>query len=297
MADTLLDILNRGTQTATSQPAAGAGSTDTLSKLLAARSGRAPSPNATPRGENLAESAAIDQTRSGLSDLRKEAAPKIDAVARASADVSQQSAQAQAKLAEQSRRVSQTAALDAQKLLDRAYAERTDLRSAENRGRAEQIGLLIRLSNDRYIDQLQRAGIEARATDEIGFREAYQKTELAGLFDLFGDQAAQKKLLAMDSAAFEEEMGRYSADWEIYFQRLGAKQANSKAMFEGASSLISGGAKAYGESQRTPNDTEIDTSGAGENWEPATSNTGSSLDGYGGLGGGTPTTYTGPYRP
>lgn len=243
MADTLLDVLNRNTQATTAQPVAGAGSTDTLSKLLAARSGRAPAPNAAPRGENLLESAAVGETKAGLAEVAKDAAPKVDAIARASADVAQQSAEAQARLGEQSRRISQTAALDAQKLIDRAYAERADLRSQENRARAEQIGLLVRLSNEQYIDQLQRVGEETRATDDIGFREAYQKAELGGLFDLFGDQAEQKKLLAMDDAQFREEMGKYEVNWELFFERMKAKQQNAQDQFSGISSIMSGVAK------------------------------------------------------
>lgn len=241
MADTLLDLLNRNTQKQTSAPAAGAGSTDTLAKLLAARSGRAPTPGGAPREENLLESAAVADTRRGLGDVARDAAPKVDAVKRAVADVSQQSAETQARLAEQSKRVSQQAALQAQTLIDRAYAERADLRSDQNRARAEQIGFLVRLSSDKYVDELQRIGEETRATTEIGFREAYREAELGGLFDLFGDRMLQEKMLAMDDAAFTEEMGKYTANWELFFESLKAKQANAQMQYSGYSDLLSGG--------------------------------------------------------
>lgn len=242
MADTLLDILNRSSPTA---PTAGAGSTDTLAKLLAARTGRAaPTAPSAPREENLLETAAVGQTKRALGDVGAEQRVKTQAVETEAADVSQQSAAAQQQLDEKSKQTRQSLILDTQRLLDQAYAQRLDLRASENKARAEQIGFGIRLANEEYVNQLQMIGEQTRADTEIGFREAYREAELGGLFDLFGDRAAQEELLAMDDSAFQLEIGKYAADWELYFERLKGKQASAQAMFSGFSSAITGGLQA-----------------------------------------------------
>jgi hypothetical protein len=83
------------------------------------------------------------------------------------------------------------------KLLQDYQQARTELDVNKMKALADELGLNIRLSSEEYIDPLERAGAEARLSNEIDFREAMANDIFHEDEQLFSEQFRANEILNM----------------------------------------------------------------------------------------------------
>lgn len=131
----------------------------------------------------------------------------------------------------------------------------------------EQAGAALRLSNQKYVDALQRQGALSRLNSDAGFKEAAYKDEFTNGLILTTDKNAFNSMMDADDRTFKYAMSQMDIDYALQMGAQAKKQANSQAMWEGIGGISSAGAKTlaaqanwFKATPATPGSTSVNTS-------------------------------------
>lgn len=243
----LLDTIRSNSSQMATQPVGVTDESQKVAQLLRAKSGKvggAPSIGAS----NLQETAAVDQANL---QMQTQVAPQA---AMQQAGLQQQAAQQQqtadiqkAELGQQLRFNEVENRLKTEQLLNQFERDQGQLDLDKNRAQVQQFTQGLRLSNDKYVSDLQREGSRARLDNEIKFNEALQNE----MFDY--DKELQEKVFENDDIAgmsdrdFQKRLSQMGIDeaWSTF--RANQKANQQRAMYQGIGSLVQAGIGAYGQ--------------------------------------------------
>lgn len=220
--------------------------TQQVATLLRAKSGKAGSaPDSAI--SNLQETAAVDQTNN---TIQNQVAP---AQAIQQAGIEQQAKSATETAGIQKAELNQSRTfnevenrLNTTKLLNQFEQNKGQLDLDKNKSQVQQFAQGLRLSNDKYISDLQREGSKARLDNEVKFNEALQNEA----FDY--DTQLQKQLFENEDIAkmsdrdFEKKLAQMGIDsaWTAF--RSNQKANAEKSKYQAIGSLVSAGIGAAG---------------------------------------------------
>lgn len=242
MAKTLFEALQESQK---APPMNQLGGGQALQAGLQAKTGKALGSSSGPQASTLGEQAAAQDTAIQGQQLQKEQQLNLGG--------QQQQAQAQEEnlglqkqgIKEERADFQSKAARNATQLLNSFQREGKQLDYEKDKSKIEQLMSDARLSNEKYINDLQLNGDKARLGDELSFKQVLAK-------DVFGEQSQmlqQKfdwgKLLSKDESEFAMEMGKMSIADAIDALNASMKADAAKQMFTGIDGIVSTGASGY----------------------------------------------------
>jgi hypothetical protein len=220
--------------------------TSQLSTLLRAKSGKAVGGPATALSTQQ-EQAALAQTAQAMQPVQQAAQIQQTAQQQQARDIQQKTVQQQAEIAQSRQANKMQSQLRTDQLLQELEQGRGKLDAAKYQANLEQIGQNLRLSNQQYIDNLQREGNKARLNDQSQFLEQLNKSIFEDNKLLLEKQLGDKSIISANDREFKiamERMGNQMA-WNIFQNELKAEQERQTATAVGG--LVTAGVGAYGQ--------------------------------------------------
>lgn len=237
--------------------------TSGLATLLRAKSGKAVEGPATALSTQQ-EQAAIAQTAQAMQPVQQAAQTQQLAQEQQAREVEQRAGQQQANIAQARQANQMQTQLRTDQLLQELEQGRGRIDLSKYQANLEQIGQNLRLSNQQYIDTLQREGDRARLTDSLQFSEQLTKAIMADNKQLLEKQLGNKSILAASDREFAKrmsEMGIQNA-WQMFNNDMKAQQ--ERALFTGIGGLVTSGIGAYGQYAEGQQKQDYYTTGAGK---------------------------------
>lgn len=133
----------------------------------------------------------------------------------------------------------------------------------KDKARLEQLGFASRLSNDKYLNDLQRQANKARLSDAARFEEETVRTVFADEEELLRDNLDFRAMMAADARQFTEATSQIDLDFALKMANVENRAANEKSFWQGISGVVSSGA-------------EFATSKTGSDWLKSLGNSDSS---------------------
>lgn len=225
MAATLLEALNQQKQQAQQPQAPAPGTTDLTRKLLLTKSGKAGAAagGGQPNISNLGEQAAIQQTKTDLSNVQQQGV------------IGQQQQAISAEGIEEAARSGRTALdqerqgnllqirMDTNRILREAEEGGRKLSLQQDKARLDQIAQGLRLQDEKYIDNLKRAGAQARLDNELDFEIQLQRAQLGDTEELLKKKLGNASILQ----AKERDLKRFIGTMDIV-DAINIAKANGK---------------------------------------------------------------------
>lgn len=242
----LIDKIQQNLATAGSTPIGTTDQTGRARTLLAAKSGKALPTTASAPQSAVAESAANDQTNQAL-------APVQQAGNIAAANVGQQVKQlgaaetgARADLALRQQQLQQSNSIRKQQLLGDLGRDRASLDLDKDRAKLEQLAFTMRLSDKKYVDQLEAEGYRKRLDSDLGFKEELQKSIFGSNTDLVKKGLGNKDVLSADNREFAQALANIDINAALQVASNEAADAKQAAMISGVGGLATAGVGYYG---------------------------------------------------
>lgn len=115
----------------------------------------------------------------------------------------------------------------------------------KSRARAETVGFMMRLTNDKYIDNLKAEGMKSRLDNKLEFDEALQRSIFSEELEMFENDLNFRRLMSADEREFEKELAAINIDFALRIAGTEAEARATGVMFSGLSGAVSGGLQAY----------------------------------------------------
>jgi hypothetical protein len=165
------------------------------------------------------------------------------------------------QLNEQALNMRQQMQQKAESILTEFTQGKTKLEGQRAQAKAEVASFLMRLSNEKYVNQLKTEGTKSRLQSETKFNEELQRSIWADEIDLLNGDLGFKRALRADERVFEKEMAEMSLDTAIALASSANQAAGMTQMFTGLGGLASAGIKGYStwEAQQAAADKEVTT--------------------------------------
>lgn len=209
------------------------------------------------RGESTQDTG-VGARVSNVQETMERAAAKeqLDQVAQQAALGEQQAAQAEERLltgVQQAERenelqyisMAERAANERAKLLESARQAKAEGRLARAGAAVNQAEFLRRLSNDKYIQELQQTGQLMRLDSKQGFEKALADEVFGEKLGILQDRLTWDELMNANDIAFKEKLAAIDLESALEMSELGIKTAATQTGITGVSTLASGGAQAY----------------------------------------------------
>lgn len=225
-------------------PTGQTGEIQALTATAATGKEQAPS-TGTARLSNIGERLATLQSNLQLGQVQKQGLLQSEAQQQ-QAEAQQQSFQASANLMTQ-QRVSQQQ--DAHNkllgMLQQSQEQMQQLSLQDQRGRAEQMGFLLRLSSDKYITKLQDEATRARLDNAVQMRYQTQRAVFDEEQDMFTQNLQFRNILSQQHRDAVKALADIDLDFAIQVAQTEAKSANISGTWSGVGGLGTAGAQAY----------------------------------------------------
>ena len=132
---------------------------------------------------------------------------------------------------------------------------------ADDKSRAEQLGLMLRLSNEKYVTQLNDTAAKARADTTQGFQIALKNSVFAQETDLLNTNLQFRNFMNQDHREAVKGLASMDLGFAMAIAAADNKAAAAGMMWSGAGQVASAGAQAYA-SYKPEDNTGADTSEA-----------------------------------
>lgn len=235
------------------------GETAAIQKISQAASGRAvpgAGAGAEPGRSRQAELAVVDQVRRGQEELAKSAAIQDLSMAQQQKSIEDAKEFKNKQLSEE-QLATREKFLDTQRNILNEYSQgQRQLDFNKDKAKLEQLGFSMRLSNASYMDELEKQATLANLSDALSFEEELMKAIFADEQDLLRDDLEFRALMAADSRTFTNELSNISLELAMDMAKAENRAASERAGWNGLSTLVEAGAKAY---ERRPTTTMTST--------------------------------------
>lgn len=248
---TLMERLRTNQQSAAANVAAGPAAsvpqlTSKLTDVLAAKRGQSSS---QPVGENLLESAQVQDTKDQGRQLAQQT--QLDTQSQATAERGQQVQATQAgqaaNLADQGQ--AQKFKQQADNIATELSQGRRSLDVAKDRAGVEAAVASARLSNDKYTTRLAQEGDKRRLDAGYTFEQEMLKSNLGEAQKLLEYQIGQDILYNASQMDFEKALSNLDLDSWLKASQYAAQSAGAAQVATGVGTAVEGGTKAWANSK------------------------------------------------
>lgn len=222
----------------------GAGTQQLASLMGTAQSGK----EATPAIGGQAQMSAVAERLAGMNTLM--AANQVQ-----QGSVMQSEAQIQQAQAQQQQYAGQLATLSQEKLnaqqqyqnqvsgmLQQASDQFQSMVNSDNKSRVEQMGTLLRLGNEQYIQQLNTKATEANLQNQAAFQNALNTSVFANETDLLGQSLTFRNYMAADQRQSTSILAGMDLNFAIQVAMTENKSAGATMMWSGIGTAGAAGA-------------------------------------------------------
>lgn len=129
---------------------------------------------------------------------------------------------------------------------------RAKLELGKDKARMEQALFGMRLSNKKYVDQLEIEGRKRRLDNAVQFKEALTETLFKEELDLLKSDISFKRKLAGEEREFEKLLAEIDLDTALRLVMQEAEAKNIALIAGGAKEIISGGLQYMKDQPKTP---------------------------------------------
>jgi hypothetical protein len=232
MARSILESLREGKKSEPQLP--GPGQTEQIASLAASRaSGRAaPAGGGAPRVSTqteqvalgTAEAAAREQT---VAERTQERALQTQATYQEKQEALDQRLQTEERAGLQENHLNKVESILAEQARS---GKKLDFKKKQ--AKFEQVGTMMRLSNDEYIHKLSNKAAHSRLQNKANFDEALALSVFDQEQDLFFKDLTYSRLLTLDNIAFNEEMGNIKIAQALEIAEAGFEQKQEEAKWK-----------------------------------------------------------------
>lgn len=121
------------------------------------------------------------------------------------------------------------------------------LDAAQRQSLLEQSAFAMRLSNEKYLHELQTTGRRERLNDAIEFKKALTEDIWREQKSLLEDRLAFEEMMALNEADFQRLLASIDLESAMTMMNDSISAANQQQMWTGIGGIISGVAQAYSE--------------------------------------------------
>lgn len=131
-------------------------------------------------------------------------------------------------------------------MLQQLNAKRDQLSTNRLKSNAELTAQMLRISNGRYVDQLNAEAMKSRLDNEAAFMEALEASVFQDSIDLLRTDLDMQAMLRADERQFKDYLSGIQLDDALLTALLEQDAASTGAIFSGVSQAAVGGIQAYG---------------------------------------------------
>jgi len=237
MAKTLLEAL----RTRKTGAPATVGATDTTRQVqdaLRAKSGRAVSGGgAGPARSSIGEQAAATPATLAQEQLGQQQQVQDVQFGLQQQDLAAKEKAARSDIGMQRQRQDLKMKLQTQSIMNDLERSGKEMDTARYQTSMEQLGINLRLQNKKYLDELNMNAAQARLTDELEFNEALQKSIFSDLQDIQIEGLEWSTMMNASNREFREQLANININSALRMAEDEAKAANTRAIYEGASTV------------------------------------------------------------
>jgi hypothetical protein len=231
------------------------GQTEALSRISQAASGKAV-PGAggagAPARSQQAELAVVDQVKRGQQELAK--ANQMQTLALGQQEQAlKDSEEFKNRLMSDEQLAAREKYLETQRgiLTDYSSGQR-QLDLTKDKAKLEQLGFSMRLSNDKYLNELENRAKIAGLSNAISFEEELTRSIFADEEELFRNDLDFRAMIAADQRTFRDELAQMDINMALDMAEASNRALSEKQMWDGLGGIIQGGASAYASYKGTP---------------------------------------------
>lgn len=239
-----LQAMAAGGGLAQQQPIAPTQTQQAQQLLTTKATGRAAGPGAAPKATNIQEQIAIQNTRLQQQELQKAGAEAAGQMGLQAAEAEQQYQQSVSELDEKQISAQEQYQREVEAVMRDLARGTRQIDFQRDQAKAEQIGFQLRLSNDKYINNLRTEGARNRLISAANFREQLQRTIFAEEEALLRSDLSFRALMSADEREFLRRLSEIDIENALALASSEAKGDNAKAMWGGIESVIKGGIQA-----------------------------------------------------
>jgi hypothetical protein len=224
------------------------GQTEAISRVSQAASGKAV-PGAggagAPARSQQAELAVVDQVTRGQQELTK--ANQIQALAFGQQEQAlKDSEEFKNRLMSDEQLAAREKYLETQRgiLTDYSSGQR-QLDLTKDKAKLEQLGFSMRLSNDKYLNELENRAKIAGLSNAISFEEELTRSIFADEEELFRNDLDFRAMIAADQRTFQDELAQMDINMALDMAGASNRALSEKQMWDGLGGIIEAGALAY----------------------------------------------------
>jgi hypothetical protein len=192
-----------------------------------------------PEAESTQGRMAAFQGQQALDQVASQGAVAAQQVAGAEAAQEQQAEQARTTGNLQRSEVQQGLRLQENQILNNFEQGIKKLNSAGAVAELEDLGRALRLSNRKYIEDLQNLGMTKRLDNEQAFRIEAHKTAFRDAEDLLGIKLDYREIVNADDREFKKWLEEQSTQWNLEKIAKETEIANTKAAIGGGGTIAS----------------------------------------------------------
>lgn len=115
---------------------------------------------------------------------------------------------------------------------------------ADDKSKVEQLGLMLRLGNDKYVDQLNQKAAVARIDNEASFKLALNQSVFAQESNLFGSSLQFRNYLQADERQSVAQLAQMDLDFALQVATADNKAAAAQTMWSGIGTIAGTAASA-----------------------------------------------------
>lgn len=226
------------------------GQTEALSRISQAASGKAVpggTAGAVPSRSRQAELSVVDQVTRGQQELAK--AGQIQALALGQQEQAlKDSEEFKNRVLSDEQLASREKYLETQRgiLTDYSSGQR-QLDLTKDKAKLEQLGFSMRLSNDKYLNELENRARIAGLSDAISFEEELTRSIFADEEELFRNDLDFRAMISADQRTFQNELAQMDINMALDMAEASNRALSEKQMWDGIGGIVQAGASAYGQ--------------------------------------------------
>lgn len=237
----ILENVKRGlSQPAVATPQLGA--QEQAQALARATSGKATGGGTTPALSEQQQAQAQQQTMAQQRQLVQQGQQAAAQVSAAEQQIEAEARVQKRRLNEREIGLREQAAQKVDEVLTNYSQKLGQLDLAKDKAQAEQLGFMMRLSSEKYIEKLKIEGAKARLHDRISFTESLQRTMFAEERKLLDENLRFKSLIGATERDFREQAANIDLDTALAVAAAEAKGNNAAMKAQAIGGIITSGA-------------------------------------------------------
>lgn len=214
-----------------------------LRKMLAAKSGKAGATSG-PAQSNIQEQQALVDFGAAATQQQQAGQLAVGQQQLAEQGQQQQTAQAFDRLGQQNAETQQKYRQAVTEINNKLKRLADDIESKEGRAALNEALFIKRLSDTKYITELQRQGQVRRLQDAQQFQIEAGKQAFEDWKTLFTDEQEFAKIMRMDNAEFQKSIARMGIDQARAILQSNMEAANTQTLWKAGGDFVMGGVEA-----------------------------------------------------